>query len=318
MVITKTLIKNCSFCRNPKSVFEAVNKKLCENNDTDMFVTVFMGIYNIPSGRFVYANAGHNPPFIKRNGSGYELLKTEPCFVLAWMKNAEYKESEITLKPGDVLYLYTDGVTEAMNRNKELFSEQRLLAVLNANVDSLPKELLSAVKREIDHFADGTEQADDITMLALKVNGAQARSSGAQENEVKKLEIGASLENLNKLLEFVNTGLEEHECPPNVQGEIDIAVEEIFVNIATYAYKPNMGNAVISISIADKVVLKFEDSGKPYNPLEQAGPDLDRPAMERELGGLGVFLVLKLMDNVEYSRVENKNVLLISKALKNS
>jgi len=313
MMITKTLIKNCSYCRSPKSVLESVNNKLCENNKADMFVTAFMGIYNIPEGKFVFLNAGHNPPLIKKRGGSYEFLETEPGYVLAWMKNTKYKEKEISLEPGDILYLYTDGVTEAMNGKKELFGEKRLLAVLNANRDCPPKELLPAVKREIDNFEDGSEQADDITMLALKVNGGAAPSKEAAENAVKKLEINASLENLDKALEFVNTELEQGKCSQDIQEKIDIAVEEIFVNISDYAYSPGSGNAVISVSVTDKIVITFEDTGKPYNPLEGPEPDLSKPLMERDIGGLGVFLVKKLMDNVEYARVDNKNVLSMTK-----
>jgi sigma-B regulation protein RsbU (phosphoserine phosphatase) len=315
MMITKTLIKNSSFCKSPKSVLESVNSKLCENNKADMFVTAFMGFYNIPSGTFVFVNAGHNPPLVKKRGSGYEFLETEPGFVLAWMKNTEYQEKEISLEPGDVLYLYTDGVTEAMNGREELFGEQRLLAALNVNRDSAPKDLLSAVKREVDNFVDGTEQADDITMLALKVNGAAGHPEEARENAMKKLAINASLENLNKVLDFVNTELERHGCPQDIQGKIEVAVEEIFVNIANYAYSPDSGDAVIFISVNDKIVIRFEDTGRPYNPLEKQEPDLDKPLMERDIGGLGIFLVKKLMDNVEYSRVENKNVLVMTKMM---
>jgi sigma-B regulation protein RsbU (phosphoserine phosphatase) len=316
MVITKTLIKNCSFCRSPKNVLESVNKKLCENNEADMFVTVFMGFYNIPSGRFVYVNAGHNPPLIKKHGGGYDFLETEHGYVLGWMKSAQYKANEITIGPGDVLYLYTDGVTEAMNGKDELFGEQRLVAALDANRDCPPKELLAAIKRAVDNFADGTEQADDITMLALKVNGAAGRCEDAPDNTVKKLEIRASLENLDMVLNFINTELEQRGCPQDIQGKIEVAVEEVFVNIVNYAYSPGVGDAVIFISAADKTVIRFEDTGKPYNPLDKPEPDLDKPLMERDIGGLGVFLVKKLMDNVEYTRIENKNVLVMTKELR--
>jgi len=304
MMITKTMLKDSSPGKCLKDIFESVNRKLCEGNEADMFVTAFMGIYNIPSGKFTFVNAGHNPPLIKRHGSGYEFLETEPGYVLAWMKNSKYKEKEISLEPGDVLFLYTDGVTEAMNRRKELFGELRLLAAMNANGDSPLKELLPAIKREVDNFEDGTEQADDITMLALKING-----------EGKKLEIEANIENLNMALEFINTELEQRGCPEDIQGKIEIAVEEIFVNIANYAYTPGKGDAVIFISVNDKAVIRFEDTGRPYNPLEKPEPDLDKPLMERDIGGLGVFLVKKLMDNVEYKRTDNKNVLILQKRL---
>jgi len=317
MMITKILIKDSSYSKSPKSVLESVNKKLCENNKADMFVTVFMGIYNIPCGKFVFVNAGHNPPLIKRHGGAYEFLETEPGYVLAWMKSAKYKDTEISLEPGDVLYFYTDGVTEAMNQRKEFFGEDRLLAVLNANRDSALIELLSAVKREVDNFEEGAEQADDITMLALKVNGASQSDGASHSDAVKKLEIKASLENLNKMLDFINTELDKHGCPQDIREKIDIAAEEIFVNIADYAYADGGadGAVVISISVTDKIVISFEDTGKHYNPLDKQEPDLDKPLMERDIGGLGIFLVKKLMDNVEYTRVDNKNVLVMTKAM---
>jgi len=309
MVITKTLIKNCSVSKSPKDILESVNNKLCENNeaDADMFVTAFMGFYNIASGRFVYVNAAHNPPLVKKHGKDYEFLETEPGYVLAWMKNSQYIEKEITLEPGDTLFFFTDGVSEAMDSEGKFFGEQRLATALNANSSLQPKELLLAIKHEIDAFANGTEQSDDITMLALKIN--------TTENATKELEIAAIPENINAVINFVNTELQRHGCLPTLQGEIDIAVEEIFINIASYAYAPVTGNVIISLSIADTTVVRFEDSGKPYNPLEQADPDLELMPLQREIGGLGVFLVKKLMDKTEYSRVDNKNILVITKTM---
>ena len=171
MVITKILIKNSAYSgKSPGEVFETVNKILCENNETSMFVTAFMGFYNIESGRFVYVNAGHNPFFIKRRGTDYETSKVKPGLILGYMDDISCAEEETTLGPGDRIYLYTDGVTEAMTSEKELFSETRLLEALNKNKDSPPQQLLSAIKQEIDTFANGAEQADDITMIAMEVD----------------------------------------------------------------------------------------------------------------------------------------------------
>jgi len=169
MVIAKTLIKNnAQLGKSPKEVFETVNNILCENNDAGMFVTAFMGYLNIPSGKFTFVNAGHNFPLIKKQNK-YEFLKTKPAFILAGMENIVYKENELFLKSGDVLFLYTDGVTEAMNRSYELFSDAKLLETAEKYKDTSPLELLPIIKKEIDKFADGAEQADDITMLALKI-----------------------------------------------------------------------------------------------------------------------------------------------------
>ena len=306
MVIARTLIKNCSLCRGPKDVFESVNKKLCENNEAGMFVTAFMGVYNLKSGKFTYVNAGHNPPLLKRKGKPFEYLRNEPCLILAWRENVKYTETEIYLEKGDTLYLYTDGVTEAVNRSMDMFAEERLLEAAEKFGELPPKELLSAIKGEVDSFADGVEQADDITMLALKVN---------EEKEIPAhtLTLEAKVENLEKAFDFVNAVLEDSGCPPDLQNEIDVAVEEIFVNIANYAYDVPGGQVSLCVSAAEKIVIQFEDSGKAFNPLEKPDPDLEKPAAQREIGGVGIFLVKKIMDSVEYSRKNDKNILKITK-----
>ena len=131
---------------------------------------------------------------------------------------------------------------------------------------------------------------------------------------MKKLMIEANVDNLYEVLNFVNEYLRLHNCPPEPENQIDIAVEEIFVNIAKYAYQTGDGNVAIFISaVDDEISVRFEDTGKPYNPLEQAAPDLDKPILERKIGGLGIFFVKQLMDKVEYMYVENKNVLVITK-----
>ena len=132
---------------------------------------------------------------------------------------------------------------------------------------------------------------------------------------MKELIVEASVNNLDAVLNFVNEELGRHNCPQYLQNQIDIAVEEIFMNIARYAYKPANGNVVICICIGEEIVIRFEDTGKPFNPLEQAAPDLDKPLAERKIGGLGIFMVRQLMDKIVYSFVDNKNVLIIRKKI---
>jgi sigma-B regulation protein RsbU (phosphoserine phosphatase) len=314
MVITKTLIRNCSTCRHPKGIFETVNNKLCDSNETGMFVTAFMGFYNIPTGKFTYVNAGHNPPLVKKHGKDFEFLTAKPCLILGWMEDASYTEHEIMLEPGDTLYLYTDGVTEAMNPDKELFSEPRLHEALKKYRDCHPKELLCAIKQEIEEFAGGADQADDITMLALEID-RYSKSDRLAEPETKELTVEASIDKLEDVINFVNSELKRNICPPELQSQIELAVDEVFTNIVDYAYKPATGKAVIGIAVGNEVTLRFEDSGKPYNPLDEAAPDFSKPLMEREIGGLGVFLVRKFMDTVNYTRVGDKNVLVMTKRM---
>jgi len=175
MVIAKTLIKNNALSgKSPKEVFETVNNMLCENNEAGMFVTTFLGYLDIPSGKFIYVNAGHNLPLL-RSGSGipsdryFDWLKAKPDFILAGMEDISYTQHEITLQPGDELFLYTDGITEALDHENKLFGDSRLLEKANNCLDLTLKEFTIAIKSEIDKFVNGTEQSDDITMLALRL-----------------------------------------------------------------------------------------------------------------------------------------------------
>ena len=130
---------------------------------------------------------------------------------------------------------------------------------------------------------------------------------------MKELTVEANIDSLHEVIGFVNKELGQNHCPPELQDKIELAVEEVFTNIANYAYPSASGSASISIAIADNVFIRFEDTGIPYNPLEQPEPALDKPLMEREIGGLGVFLVKKIMDKVDYIRIDNKNVLTMTK-----
>lgn len=151
-------------------VFEKVNEGLCEGNDADMFVTSWLGFVYMETGHVEYVNAGHNPPLVRHAGQQYEYLKGKPGFVLAGMEGMKYKKQEFDVEPGSVIYLYTDGAPEAHNTKKELFGEERLRDSLNRNIGKSMKETCINVKLDIDHFADGVDQFDDITMLALRLN----------------------------------------------------------------------------------------------------------------------------------------------------
>lgn len=182
MVIAKTLIKNrAQLGHTPAEVFTAVNNQLCENNEAGLFVTAWMGILDINTGEFAFANAGHNPPLLKRASGEYEYLRTRPAFVLAGMEGVRYRQGSMTLEPGDMLYLYTDGVTEATNSENELYGEDRLLAVANRCKDCDPQALLPAVKADIDQFVGEAPQFDDITMLSLKIKTVHRNDEGSAQ-----------------------------------------------------------------------------------------------------------------------------------------
>lgn len=172
MVIGKTLIKNHTQAGSSlDKVFADVNNLLCESNNEGLFITAFEGVLNLTTGEFRYVNAGHECPYIYRKGEKYTLHMLEPGFILAGMEDMTYETGCIQINPGDKLFQFTDGVTDAININEELYGEQRLYDVLNKNVDKNSKELLNAIKTDIDSFVGEAAQFDDITMLCVEYLG---------------------------------------------------------------------------------------------------------------------------------------------------
>lgn len=178
MVIAKTLLKNRSLMgASPKEILETVNNQLCENNEAEMFVTVWLGILEISTGKLTAANAGHEYPAIRRKNGMFELFRDRHGFVLAGMENVKYREYELDLREGDTLFVYTDGVPEATNLQEELYGTDRMIRALNQKPDGTPQELLQTVNEDVFRFAGEAPQFDDITMLAIKIS-LQIKSQG--------------------------------------------------------------------------------------------------------------------------------------------
>ncbi len=316
MMTSKTLLKNLAMAGNsPAKVFTEANSELCENNSAGMFVTAFMAIIDLKTGLMEYVNAGHNLPLLKRANGQYEWLSERSGLVLAGLPGMEYKLFTRRLDPGDVLFLYTDGVTEALNRTRNLYSDERLLNLVNQDdVQSMDvTSLLNRVKQDVDDFAEGADQADDITMLAVRYNGGPQRAESYSE-----LLVDAVVDNLPEVMMFIEKRLFGYPCSADVKMQLAVAVDEIFSNIANYAYAPGVGSVKVCFSIEGdplKVVMSFVDQGTPYNPLERVDPDTLLSLDDRAMGGLGVFMVKQSMDVVEYDYKDGHNVLTIHKII---
>ena len=308
MMRAKTLLKSLTETGLPvNEVFESANNTLCAGNDADMFVTAWEGIIDLENKTITYACAGHNPPAIRRKDGTFEYLNDKPGFVLAGMEGIPYKKYEISFDEGDTLYLYTDGVTEAVNNDEDMFGEERVLKVLNDSQDKTAEGLCTAVKKAVFEFADGAPQFDDITMLCVKLS---------EQSSKQVLKVDALTENLDEVMDFVGGILDEQGCPMKTKMQFDLAVEEIFVNIANYAYGDSVGKAEIEAEVNDgTVTLTFIDSGMPFNPLTKKDPDITLSAEKRAIGGLGIFLVKKYMDDVSYDYADGKNMLTVTKKI---
>ena len=311
MVIAKTLIKNeTNMGVELADIFTKANHMLCEGNDYNMFVTAWMGILNTETGVLKYVNAGHNPPLIKTGNQKFEYLKSKPGFVLAGIDGIRYKQHELQMHPGDTLFLYTDGVTEAMNAKKELFGEGRLQKYLNQHIAEDVTQTVKGLKTEIFCFTDDEEQFDDITMLMLKYQ----KEKKCEQMLEKKFQ--ANENQLTAVLQFVETEMEEHEFPMKLAMQISVCVEEIFTNIARYAYTKTEEDVTLGIKYEEnELTMRFVDHGIPFDPLAKKDPDISLSADERKIGGLGIFIVKKTMDDVNYEYKSGKNILTIKKKI---
>ena len=313
MMTAKTIIKDLAESGMAvNEIFTKANQKLCENNESGMFVTAWMGILDIPSGKLKFANAGHNPPLLKRADGAFEYLKTRAGFVLAGMEGVRYRVNEITLNAGDRIFLYTDGVTEATNENNVLYGEDRLISFMNKNLEFDPTKLLSKLKKDIDKFVGKAPQFDDITMLMFDYKLKK------EETYVESRTFPAKTESLTDVLAFTEQILEKYQCSMKVQTAICVAIEEVFVNVAHYAYKNVQGDVKFEIAFDKETrtaTFRMADKGVPFDPLKKPDPDITLSAEEREIGGLGIFITKKTMDLVTYAYENGENILTMIKKI---
>ena len=313
MVISKTLLQNhAQMGGTPMEILSYVNHQLCQNNDSYMFCTVWLGILDLTNGHLIAANAGHEYPAIKRRDGSFELLKDKHDPPLGLRDGLPYHEYELDLEPGDILFQYTDGVTEATDAAEELFGEERLTAALNECEDTNVKDTVERIYGSINAFVKDAPQFDDITMLCIRYFG----SSQEEDSMANTITVPAKVESLDQVNAFVEERLESVGTDMGRQMEIMLAVEEIFVNIAKYAYRGIEGEATIIFSFDEEtkmVQLEFHDKGIPYDPTSRKAPDITLEPNKRPIGGLGIHIVRQTMDEVKYNFLGGENILTIRK-----
>ena len=312
MMTAKTLVRD--YMQTGLDLGEAIenaNQQLCEGNEAGMFVTVFAGVLDYATGHVTYVNAGHNPPLVWQNGA-WHWLTDKSGLPLGLFEGLPYESFEIDCGIGDQFLMYTDGVTEAMNENGELYGEERLKELLESNYWLHPRRLVKCVRDDVKRFANGAEQSDDITMMALEV--------GVPPEITVTMLVPARVSELPNVTEFMHAELERRLCPVKALKQLDIAIEELFVNVASYAYPDatpeNPGIVRIGCTYSAEppsVVVEIADDGIPYDPM--AKPDAVTPddIMEVPIGGLGILMAKRSVDEMTYERRDNSNVVTLKK-----
>jgi sigma-B regulation protein RsbU (phosphoserine phosphatase) len=316
MAVTKTLIKSrASDDNSPASIITWVNNSLSVDNESCMFVTLFFGVCNIRTGEFNYTNAGHNPPYIKRVNGDVECINDLHGPVGGAMDGIAYKQDKLHLQKGDLLLMFTDGVSEAMDVHSNLFEDARIIEQLSDLDGNDPEEAVNGLTVAVAEFAGEAPQSDDITVLALRYD--YEAESGAKEQF--DLEIRNELTEINRIIDAFEEYAEKVSIPLPVTMKVNLVFDELLNNIITYAY-PESGEHNISIHVErspDRLLIIVTDHGVPFNPFSQAEVNTDLSVDDREIGGLGIHLVKNVMDEFSYERHLDSNVVTLIKRFGN-
>lgn len=285
---------------------DRANSELLKSNKERLFVTVWLGMLDLKTGSLSYVNAGHNPPFLIRADGTVESVKCRPNFILGRKKGLRFTEHRMSMSPGDRLLLYTDGLTDATNPEGEMFTVDRVERSLSAGYVSV-----DSMMNEVKAFSKGADQFDDITMLLVEYR--KPKEIVYSEGEV----FDADQAGHDKAMAYIRSRLEEAGCSEKVIRDMEISSSEVISNINMYAYPDGGGTIRISADVVERIAtVIFRDSGPEYNPLERSNPDAEKRIREHKIGGFGIFIVKKLMDNVRYERTDGMNVLTIMKELR--
>ncbi len=315
MAVTRSIFRTVSAHESmPDRIMTTINKTIADMNKRNMFVTLFVGVLDLPTGRLHYCNAGHDAPLLV--GVGVGELPCDSNIPVGFMPQWNYSLQEAQIFPGTTIFLFTDGLTEAMDANDAQFQIERINDVAAralANQQQEPRQLIEQMTDAVHRFVGDAEQSDDLTMMGIQYIRQQSdirmRKSIVLPNDIQEVP---------KLTDFVGEVCEEMGFDEMTTKQMKLAIEEAVVNVMNYAYPSGQRGDVTIEAASNDTRLKFTiiDSGKPFDPTVQADVDTTLPASERRIGGLGIHLVRQIMDSINYERMDSLNILTLRKNVK--
>ena len=311
MAVTRALFRTLSAHEaQPNRILAAINNSLSETNESSMFVTMFVGVLDLPTGRLRYSNAGHDTPMLLTHGD-VDMLPCDPNVPIAVVANWKFTSQEAIISPQTTLFLYTDGVTEAEDIYHNQFQEDRIISAAR-KAGNQPHALVKQMENAIHQFVGKAEQNDDQTMLAI-LYMREKKDALFQ----KSLTLPNNIEEIPQLNAFIDEVCEAAGLDMPETMSINLALEEAVVNVMDYAYPAGTQGQVLIEAEADKERMKFviTDQGIPFDPTAKEEVDTTLSLEERPTGGLGIHLVRQIMDSINYERVDNNNVLTLRKKL---
>ena len=314
MAVTRSTFRTVSAHESmPDRIVTIMNKTIADMNKNHMFVTLFVGVLDLPTGRLHYCNAGHDAPLLV--GAGVGELPCDPNIPVGFRPRWKYSLQEAQIFTGTTIFLFTDGLTEAMDANKDQFQMERVNDVASralATQQQEPTQLIAQMTEAVHQFVGDAEQSDDLTMMAIQYIKQQ---SDIQMQ--KTIVLPNDTQEVPRLNAFVEEVCQTVGFDDMVTMEIKLAVEEAVVNVMTYAYAPGQSGDVTIEAALNNVRMKFTiiDSGKPFDPTVQAEVDTTLSAKQRNIGGLGIHIIRQNMDSINYERIDGHNVLTLRKKI---
>ena len=313
MAVTRSLFRSfTSYINSPAQIVTQMNNTLSdESNDMNMFVTLFLGILDLQTGELLYCNAGHDAPILMPKGQAPLVpLECVPNLPMGVLAGFEFAEQKAQMGVGDMLFLYTDGLTEAENAVHAQFGDQRMAERLEAMREQQPDEVIRGMQSAVVQFVNGAPQSDDLTMFAVRFLNKRNQPTAVSHHS---LVMRNDIQQIPTLAEWIDSiGL-----PKELNMPLNLALEEAVSNVMLYAYPDtNSGRVLVEAEKTPKqVTFIISDSGIPFDPTKQEEPDITQSAEERPIGGLGIFLVRQIMDIVGYERKNDRNILTLVKRL---
>lgn len=303
MAVTRSLFHSISSAEtDPKRIIWRINKAICEGNETGMFVTMFVGVIDLTTGQLEYCNAGHEPPLL--SGKPLPVKRNLPVGALAeW--NFEGQQTQLHI--GDLLFFFTDGLSEAKNQDDQRLGRRHVLQIASEHTSDTARQLVELMEEEVHRHAANAEQSDDITLLAIKWN----YDPSSIINDT--LTMQASVDNMAFVQPYIENIAHQAGLSEKETKRLRLAVEEAVINVINYGQATVIN---LQASVADhQLTLTIEDDGLPFDPTQGSATDLDTPPDQRPPGGMGIILLQTMTDDLNYHRTAEHNVLTLIKKI---
>lgn len=306
MAMTKSLLRSNAISEKSTSkIISHVNSEIAKDNKNNMFITIFLALLNFRTGELTYTNAGHNPSYVLSENNKALKLEDRHGPVVGALEGFNYQESTVQLKTNDLIFAYTDGVTEAQNKSRELYSDQRLENLIENHKHESVKKLVNKVINDVGLHEKESEQADDITVLSIKYTKASSPDF--------EIEFDLDYTEKEKITPQISSFFYDHKYPIGLAQKVQIILDELISNAINYSSNSEEKNKMlVKVFLLEQkkgVEIKLIDNGIPFNPLESDIPDTSLSVDERPIGGLGIHIVKNLVEHINYQRHQEQNII---------